>query len=195
MELNSFEELVKKVQSLELEVNKLKKIVNFESNELQHQQVDSISPLFAEQEESIQQSIDKIQESIKILLDSGNSAFSLTTGRFKRHDGTTEGWMTAAKCGTIDELPEDKISEILEPFTNPRRIKVLKELYKSKLAANELSQKTGLVGGQLYHHLSILEKGKLISKEGDLYTLKSRGARVLFLLGAVAGDISGPDDI
>lgn len=74
----------------------------------------------------------------------------------------------------LNSIDEDGLAAALEPFTNPRRIKLLKILMEEELAANELSQATGLVGGQLYHHLQNLENAGLIEKSYDKYRIVNK---------------------
>jgi predicted transcriptional regulator len=65
----------------------------------------------------------------------------------------------------------------------------LKALFNKALTGSELNQQTGLVGGQLYHHLGILEEAKLIAKEREIYTLTLKGAKVLLMLVTLASDV------
>ena len=89
----------------------------------------------------------------------------------------------------IDSVNEEGIAAACEVFTNPRRIAVLKVLFKeSLLTASEIGQRTGLVGGQLYHHLSALEAAELIRKVGDKYETDSA---VLGLLCAIEATVGG----
>lgn len=88
----------------------------------------------------------------------------------------------------INEEQEEKISTILEIFTNPRRIRIIKNLIAKPLHANEISQATGLVGGQLYHHLNILEDANFIEKNNDKY--QTNGGTI-GLLTALTSLVSG----
>ena len=82
-------------------------------------------------------------------------------------------------CASLDDINEDGLSAALEPFTNPRRVKLLKVLIEKDLPANEISQTTGLVGGQLYHHLQNLESAGLIEKLADRYRATDSAKSVL----------------
>ena len=78
--------------------------------------------------------------------------------------------ITSTCIKSFDEIDEEKLANALEIFTNPRRIAILKVLIaKSELTATEITQKTGLVGGQLYHHLNTLATQNLITKENEKY--------------------------
>ena len=75
-----------------------------------------------------------------------------------------------------EKTDENKISSAFEPFASPKRINILKSLMiKKSLSSNELTMKTGCIGGQLYHHLSILETANIVCKTNELYTLTDYG--------------------
>jgi hypothetical protein len=59
----------------------------------------------------------------------------------------------------------------------------------SPMTSGELSQKTGCVGGQLYHHLANLENAGLIAKEGDRYAVKEMAMGKLLGLATVTGGL------
>jgi len=95
-------------------------------------------------------------------------------------------------CGTgifssFDDLNEEGLSAALDVYTNPRRIAILKVLVKGEMTASDISQRTGLQGGQLYHHLSILESAKLIIKTAEKYKADMRVQGLLCGLYAVIG--------
>lgn len=79
----------------------------------------------------------------------------------------------------IAQIDENKFSAALEAFSSPKRISILKTLMSKKfLSSNELTMKTGCIGGQLYHHLSILETAQIICKSNEMYTLTDRGRNI-----------------
>ena len=88
---------------------------------------------------------------------------------------------------SLDSLNEEGLAAALDVFTNPRRIAILKVLVKSDMSASEIGQSTELKGGQLHHHLSILESAKLITKTGDKYKAERRVEGILCGLYAVIG--------
>jgi DNA segregation ATPase FtsK/SpoIIIE-like protein len=100
-----------------------------------------------------------------------------------------DGNGTAAVCvlHSLDDLNEDGLSAALDVFTNPRRIAVLKLLIPAGMGASEISKKTGLIGGQLYHHLACLENAGLIVKYGDTYRAKADTTALLCSLNAAVG--------
>jgi len=88
---------------------------------------------------------------------------------------------------TPDDINEDAMATALDVFSNPRRIKVLKVLIGNPLTGSEITQQTGLVGGQLYHHLSILENAQLIRKDGDKYAIEDIAQLMLVSLKTAVG--------
>lgn len=94
---------------------------------------------------------------------------------------------TSFYCTSMNQLDEDGLAAALEPFTNPRRIKLLKVLMEKILPANEISQATGLVGGQLYHHLQNLESAGLIVKMQDKYMATPDAKSTLCMLYSAIG--------
>ena len=110
----------------------------------------------------------------------------LSYGSNGRGGGTSQ---STSFIHSIDDINEEGMAAACEVFTNPRRIAVLKALFKEEhLTASEIGQRTGLAGGQLYHHLSALEAAELIRKNGDKYESDSI---VLGLLGAIHAATGG----
>ena len=100
----------------------------------------------------------------------------------------TNGTSISSTCiESIDNISEEGISAALEVFTNPRRIAILKVLMGQRLTATEITQKTGLVGGQLYHHLSNLDNAGLIIKEDEKYRAHPDAPALLIGLYATLG--------
>lgn len=91
---------------------------------------------------------------------------------------------------SFDELNEEGVASALDVFTNPRRIAILKVLVKKDMTASEISQHTNLQSGQLYHHLSILESAKLITKTADKYQADKKVQGLLCGLYAVIGGMA-----
>ena len=117
------------------------------------------------------------------------------TSKFSRISPKSKGAKTFI-CTSLDDIDEDEMVSALEPFANPRRIKLLKVLMERTLPANEISQATGLVGGQLYHHLQNLESAKLIEKTGDRYkaTVKAHIILCSFSAAMTTGGIIIADE-
>jgi len=96
---------------------------------------------------------------------------------------------------SIENIPEDGISAALDVFTNPRRIALLKSLMMCGKSANALSKETGLIGGQLYHHLSSLENAGLIGKHNHAngYVEYYTNDIAYFLLNGISAVVGAMD--
>ena len=90
----------------------------------------------------------------------------------------------------IEKIDAKGLANAVEAFSSPKRITILKTLLSKKLlSSNELTMKTGCIGGQLYHHLSILEAAKIICKSNELYTLTDYGRNITNqIFGIVFGE-------
>jgi len=75
-----------------------------------------------------------------------------------------------------DKIDENAVAAAIDAFSSPKRINIIKALLAKKyLSSNELTMKTGCIGGQLYHHLSALENARIICKSSEMYTLTPYG--------------------
>ena len=90
----------------------------------------------------------------------------------------------------ISAIDENKLAGAIEAFSSPKRIAIIKVLMAKKLlSSNELTMKTGCIGGQLYHHLSILENSRIVGKSNEMYTLTDYGRNMTSqILGIVFGE-------
>lgn len=66
---------------------------------------------------------------------------------------------------------------------------MLKARSNGQLTGAGLTKRTGLVGGQLYHHLSVLEESGLITQPSDAYTLTLKGANILLMVASMASGV------
>ena len=95
----------------------------------------------------------------------------------------------AESAEKIEKIDENRVSSALEAYSSPKRVNILKLLMSKKaLPSNELTMKTGCIGGQLYHHLSVLENARIICKSGEMYTLTDYGRN---MTGQVFGMVFG----
>jgi DNA-binding transcriptional ArsR family regulator len=149
--------LQEKVEKLEKENQELKGEIKEPDENKKHIEIlDNISKYAAEEMEKIFE----VNNSI--------TAASICISKSRTvHSNDTNITSTCIK--SFDEINEEKLSNAVEAFTNPRRIAILKVLIAECLTATEITQKTGLVGGQLYHHLNNLENEKLITKANEKY--------------------------
>ena len=182
--MNSYEEiketilkLQEKIESLEQENKELKKDKEPKKNTKHIEILGNIGNDAAEK-------MKKIFEETNILAAAACISKSVTL----HNNGTS---INSACIESFDEIDEEGLSAAAEVFTNPRRIAILKVLIAHQdLTATEITQKTGLVGGQLYHHLSNLENAGLIVKQNEKYKVYTNTQGILISLYAVLGGMN-----
>lgn len=74
------------------------------------------------------------------------------------------GWVNTSVVESLTKLPIDKVVFLLSPFSNEQRLKILLQLCEYPKSATDLTNATGLQGGQLYHHLEELMGARYIEK-------------------------------
>ena len=117
-----------------------------------------------------------------------SAVFSVSGGE---HGNLSEAFFYSVDSqDKINAIDEAKLAGAVEAFSSQKRIAILKVLISKKfLSSNELTMKTGCIGGQLYHHLSILENSKIICKSNELYTLTDYGRNTINqIFGIVFGE-------
>jgi len=88
-------------------------------------------------------------------------------------------WVIDGQISKILQTPTEEAVKLLSPFSSEHRIKILMELVRYPKSATDLSNATGLDGGQLYHHLDPLLDAGYVNKE-------YRGKYALTKLGEVS---------
>jgi DNA-binding transcriptional ArsR family regulator len=165
----------KELQNLRAQENTLNESNDFEQND----EFKSLKPQFDEAQTALMDIMKKMINANRMFIATCLSATS--------YKGQGHGIGTSF-FNSLDNISEDGLSAALEPFSNPRRITILKALIEKPLTANELAKKTGLIGGQLYHHLSNLEKAGMINKEADKYHADGQIQGILAgLIAAIGG--------
>jgi len=173
----TMQKLQEKIEKLEKENQELKnnnEIKEPEKNERQFEILDDIGNY-------------AVQEIKKIIEETPVKAVAICIDKTVTiHSSGTN--ISSACMESFDDINEEGTAAALEIFTNPRRIAILKVLIAHpSLTATEITQKTGLVGGQLYHHLSNLENAGLIIKENEKYKVHVYAQGILVSLQAVLG--------
>lgn len=102
-------------------------------------------------------------------------------------NGRLVGGQSTLTSTSIQNFHEEGLATAMDVFSNPRRINIIKNLMAGPLTASEITHKTGLVGGQLYHHLGILENARLIEKSAEKYSAPKSTQLMLGGLFALAG--------
>ncbi len=107
-------------------------------------------------------------------------------------DKVRESSLTVIGLEDVETCPPRRVADAASPLANEHRVRILQELLKGPKTASELSEATGLEGGQLYHHLKELAfAGYLETVERGKYALTGRGAMALRALAAVASTPGG----
>jgi DNA-binding transcriptional ArsR family regulator len=181
------QEIKNEIQKLQQEVEELKS----ENKQLKEEKkVEETPDIFEEYRLELDESVNAIKDIMnKIFDENKNKVDALAVCITKTSDAHGNGMtgVSSACWKAIEELEEEGFAAACEVFTNPRRIAVLKILAKEKLTASEIGQKTGLVGGQLYHHLASLENSGCIEKVDDRYETTSAIQGLLIGLYACLG--------
>ena len=158
-------DIMDEVQKLRGEIEKLRQ----ENKTLKEEKIKAFD-LSEEYRHGLDKAVEPVSELMdKILEEHEAEAMVISISKTRDSSNGVKTMCLKSVLNSIDELIEDKLTPVCEIFTNPRRIAILKILSKEKLTASEIGQKIGLVGGQLYHHLSSLESQRFIKKDGDKY--------------------------
>jgi len=182
---NNYDEIKEALQKLQEKVDVLEK----ENQELKSGATEVKEPEENNKHIEILDNIGKYadKEMDKFFENSNIIATSMCITKTKIINFTSGTSMSSSCIDSFDSINEEGLSAALEVFTNPRRINILKVLMSQPLTATEITQKTGLVGGQLYHHLSNLENAGLIIKENEKYKNHPDAPKMLICLYAALG--------
>ncbi len=90
--------------------------------------------------------------------------------------------------------PEDptlavKVERMLSPLAHESRVRILQALYESHKSSTELSEATGLKGGNLYHHLRDLLNSAYVCEKEPGYGLTGLGRQLLITFTCIASQV------
>jgi len=74
------------------------------------------------------------------------------------------GWVNTSPIRGLMKLPLDKVTFLLSPFSSEQRLKILLLLHEYPKSSTDISNATGLEGGQLYHHIEELMEANYMEK-------------------------------
>ena len=178
--MNEIQEIKSEIQKLQEEIkllkNENKKLKGADEAEKRFNLPEAYKAELDEAIKPVSQLIDKIFEE--------NSIEAMVVSISKTRNGSA---CLKSVLKSIDDLNEESLAAVCEVFANPRRIAILKILSWESLTASEIGQRTGLVGGQLYHHLASLEGQHFIKKSDDKYEMKTDAHIMLMELYACFG--------
>ena len=165
---SGFDDMKDEIKKLQEEIEKLKS----ENKKLKENAPEKIPDVFEEYRVELDEHLNAIVKLMDKVFDENQNkvdALAVCISKTRNAFGGGNTSIVTACWKAIEELHEEGFAAACEVFTNPRRISILKILAKEKLTASEIGQKTGLVGGQLYHHLASLENSGFIKKIDDKY--------------------------
>ena len=105
------------------------------------------------------------------------------------------GWDLLLSPKDALKVDARRVSSVSEVLANEYRVNILRALYEKSRTSKELSDITGLEGGQLYHHLRILIQNRFVvmGKRGE-YSITVKGAAALMVLSALAEVLVPPPE-
>jgi predicted transcriptional regulator len=80
---------------------------------------------------------------------------------------------------------------IVNPISNKTRLQLLQSIYRGENRFTDLSQNTGLEGGQLLYHIKKLTEADYVYQADNKdYVLTTKGLRVLVMLAQLSQELS-----
>jgi len=121
------------------------------------------------------------------LPDKPDAGMAFFGGIQKKNGKIRSSYFSGHNLESILRCSPKRVAKLLSPFSSEQRILILKTLIKGDKSSSELSQETGLEGGQLYHHLKELALSEYIEqKERGIYSLTEKGQMALLTVLAMA---------
>ncbi len=97
-----------------------------------------------------------------------------------------EGGPDGPEGSGITTVPPSHLARMLGPFSHEARIQLLQLLWPEARASAELSEATGLKGGNLHYHLKELIYADYVEQKEGRYQLTRLGAQLLITVGCIA---------
>jgi len=109
-------------------------------------------------------------------------------GGVERKGGKVVGsYFSGNTFDVILKCSPKRVAKLLSPFSNEQRIRILQLLMESPRTSSELSEATGLEGGQLYFHLKELALvGFVEQPERGKYGLTEKGCMAIRTVSSMA---------
>ena len=171
---NSFEieELRRRVEEIAREVEEIKRVVykKVEKKVFIHDPY-GVS-------KALEESLREVEE---------GSAF-VCAGVIKKGDEIHDSWNFNFTLKEVVETHPRRIVNIVSPLTNEKRIDILRLILKERtVSMSKLSEKTGMEGGELYHHLKeLIRNGFIKLVRRGTYTLTTKGEIALIIVSGLA---------
>lgn len=104
----------------------------------------------------------------------------------------TPAIVLSSNNSTIDNMDPTMTNDaIVNPISNKTRLQILQSIYRGENRFTDLSQNTGLEGGQLLYHIKKLtETDYVYQADNKDYVLTTKGLRVLVMLAQLSQELS-----
>jgi DNA-binding transcriptional ArsR family regulator len=113
----------------------------------------------------------------------------------RRLGWTWIGWAVAeddessGEPSHVTETPAANVERMLAPLAHESRIRILQTLYRAPKSSGELSEATGLKGGNLYYHLKELMHAAYVAANDFSYEITPLGCQMLITVTSIAGKL------
>jgi len=159
--IESIENLQHKVKDLETRLQKISRLLLITGSEHEGPE----EPVTIEISNTITKWFNDVKQEVIVIASRDKHGLSITTSTLKE----------------LAQLPLDRVVFRLVPFSNEQRLKILLLLDEYPKSSTDLSNATGLQGGQLYHHLDELIGAQYVEKEyKGKYRLTEGGRSALY---------------
>jgi DNA-binding transcriptional ArsR family regulator len=81
------------------------------------------------------------------------------------------------------------VERMLSPLAHEARIRIMQTMHDGPKSAGQLSDATGLRGGNLYYHLKELLHASYVKEQGGGYDLTPLGCQMLLTVAAIASKV------
>jgi DNA-binding transcriptional ArsR family regulator len=96
---------------------------------------------------------------------------------------------SAKEPNDITRTPAANVERMLAPLAHEARIRIMQTLYLGPKSSGELSEATGLKGGNLYYHLKELMHAAYVAASDFAYDITPLGCQMLITVASIAGKV------
>lgn len=123
----------------------------------------------------------------KFLEDKEEGSIFVYAGVIKRKGIIIDSWNHSFYLEHVLRLSPKRVAKLVSPLSNEQRVAILKVILSGTKNSSGISEKTGLKGGELYHHLKeLLRTNYITTKERGVYELTMKGEIALIMISGIA---------
>ena len=123
----------------------------------------------------------------KALEDKEEGSLFVHAGLIKRKGEPHDWWNQNFTLEKVFEVSPKRIVKFISPLTNEQRVRILRLLLEGYNTVGDISKKTGLKGGELYHHLKeLIYSGYIKAESRGVYRLTAKGEIALIMISGMA---------